>query len=157
MSLMTNEKKQFISFKLDDEIYGIDIKNVQIIERWKESIRVPKASIYVQGVMNLRGDIIPIINIRKLFKLEETKVSEDTRIIIIKLEDSLIGIIVDSVQEVLDLKSEQIEGLQNLQTLNNHYISGVGKLPEDHRIMTLLNLKNIIEDAFRLKVTQETI
>lgn len=148
---MSKEKvytKQFVVFRLDDQLYGVNIKRVQIIEKLKTVMRVPKAPKCVQGVMNLRGDIIPVINIRKLFDMNEFVASEESRIVIIKLEESLVGIMVDGVKEVLDLTIEQIEGIQNVQPLTNQYISGIGKVEEESMIITLLNLNNVIEGAF---------
>lgn len=140
--------KQFVVFRLDDQLYGVNIKSVQIIEKLKTVMRVPKAPRCVQGVMNLRGDIIPVISIRKLFDMDEFVASEESRIVIIKIEESLVGIIVDGVKEVLDLSTEQIEGIQNVQPLTNQYISGIGKVEEEGIIITLLNLNNVIEGAF---------
>lgn len=150
MSKEQIDTKQFVVFRLDNQLYGVGIKSVQIIEKLKTVMRVPKAPKCVQGVMNLRGDIIPVISIRKLFEMDEFVASEESRIIIIKLDESLIGIIVDGVKEVLDLSPEQIEGIQNTQTLTNQYISGIGKVEEEGIIITLLNLDNVIEGAFEV-------
>lgn len=140
--------KQFVVFRLDNQLFGVNIKRVQIIEKLKTIMRVPKAPKCVQGVMNLRGDIIPVINIRKLLEMDEFVASEESRIVIIKIEESLVGIMVDGVKEVLELTTEQIEGIQNVQPLTNQYISGIGKVEEEGIIITLLNLRHVIEEAF---------
>lgn len=143
--------KQFVIFKLDEQYYGIDIQTVQIIERMKSTMRVPKAPKCVKGVMNLRGEIIPVIDLREKFNLVPKERDEDTRIIIIKVDEDMIGIIVDQVKEVVELSKDQIEAIPNMQDKTNaSYIQGVGKLSGENTIITLLNLDNIIEDAFKI-------
>ncbi|MDF2877537.1 MAG: CheW protein [Clostridia bacterium] len=139
--------KQFIVFKLNEQLYGIDIQNVQIIERIKSIMRVPKAPVCVKGVMNLRGEIIPVISLREQFELLPDDYTDKTRIIIIKLDESMVGLIVDEVKEVIELGEEQIEAVQNIQgKIKINHILGVGKT--ESNIITLLNLTNIVEEAF---------
>lgn len=146
------EIKQFVIFKLNEQLYGVNIQSVQIIERMKSIMRVPKAPHCIKGVMNLRGEIIPVINIREQFNMGPIENTEDMRIIIVKLEDTMTGIIVDSVKEVVELADEQIEGVQNIQgKMNSSHVVGVGKLSAEEGIITLLNLKNIIEEAFEIE------
>jgi len=142
--------RQFIVFKLDEQLYGINIQNVQIIERIKAIMRVPKAPSCVKGVMNLRGEIIPVINLREQFELLSADYTDKTRIIIVKLEEAMVGLIVDEVKEVIELSEDQIEAVQNIQgKIKTNHILGVGKVTEDSTIITLLNLNNIIEEAFQ--------
>lgn len=139
--------QQFIVFKLNEQLYGIDIQNVQIIEKMKAIMRVPKAPLCVKGVMNLRGEIIPVISLREQFELEQIAFTDKTRIIIVKLEEAMVGIIVDEVKEVIEIADQQVEGVQNIQgKMKTSHILGVGKV--DDNIVTLLNLTNIIEEAF---------
>ena len=139
--------KQFIVFKLDEQLYGINIQNVQIIERIKAIMRVPKAPACVKGVMNLRGEIIPVISLREQFELLPIDYTDKTRIIIVKLDEAMVGIIVDEVKEVIELEEEQIEVVQNIQgKIKTNHILGVGKV--EANIITLLNLVNIIEESF---------
>lgn len=139
--------QQFIVFKLDTQLFGIDIQNVQIIEKMKPIMRVPKVPSCVKGVMNLRGEIIPVVNLREQFDLEQQEATDKTRIIIVKLEDAMVGIIVDEVKEVIELAEDQIEVVQNVQgKMKTNHILGVGKTNE--HIITLLHLLNIIEEAF---------
>ncbi|MDF2612667.1 MAG: CheW protein [Clostridia bacterium] len=139
--------RQFIVFKLDEQLYGIDIQNVQIIERIKPIMRVPKAPACVKGVMNLRGEIIPVISLREQFDLIASEYTDKTRIIIVKLDEAMVGIIVDEVKEVIELSEEQIEAVQNIQgKIKTNHILGVGKV--NSSIITLLNLSNIIEESF---------
>lgn len=139
--------QQFIVFKLDAQLFGIDIQNVQIIEKMKPIMRVPKVPSCVKGVMNLRGEIIPVINLREQFELLQLEATDKTRIIIVKLEDAMVGVIVDEVKEVIELAADQIEVVQNVQgKIKNNHILGVGKTEQN--IITLLSLSNIIEEAF---------
>ena len=139
--------KQFIVFKLEKQLFGIDIKNVQIIEKIKPIMRVPTVPTCVKGVMNLRGEIIPVINLREEFEIDSIEHTDKTRIIIVKLEETMVGIIVDEVKEVVEISSAKIEVIQNIQgKIKINHILGVGKV--DDSIVTLLNLNNIIEEAF---------
>lgn len=138
---------QYIVFKLGEQSYGIDIQNVQIIEKMKAVMRVPKAPYCVKGVMNLRGEILPVVSLRDQFGLEKVDYTDKTRIIIVKLEDSMVGIIVDEVKEVIEIEETQVENVQNIQgKMKINHILGVGKVEDN--IVTLLNLPNIIEEAF---------
>nr|WP_302595233.1 chemotaxis protein CheW [uncultured Cellulosilyticum sp.] len=138
---------QYIVFKLGEQSYGIDIQSVQIIEKMKAVMRVPKAPYCVKGVMNLRGEIIPVVSLRDQFGLEKVEYTDKTRIIIVKIEDAMVGIIVDEVKEVIEIEETQIENVQNIQgKMKVNHILGVGKVEDN--IVTLLNLPNIIEEAF---------
>ncbi len=147
MDNINEEVQQFIVFKLDKQLFGINIQNVQIIEKVKPIMRVPKVPVCVKGVMNLRGEIIPVINLREEFELNNIDYTDKTRIIIVKLEETMVGIIVDEVKEVVEISQYQIEPIQNIQgKIKTSHILGVGKV--DDSIVTLLNLDNIIEEAF---------
>lgn len=138
-----SDNKQFVVFKLEQEEYGVDIKKVATIEQLKTAARVPKTPEYIKGVINLRGDIIPIMDLRKRFNLPELVETEDTRIIIIKTEEASIGLIVDAVTEVLQLSEDSIENITNFSNnLSIDYITGVGKV--QNRIVTLLNVEKLI-------------
>lgn len=138
---------QYIVFKLSEQLYGIDIQNVQIIEKMKSIMRVPKVPAYIKGVMNLRGEIIPVVSLRQQFELDPAEASDKTRIIIIKLDEAMVGIIVDEVKEVVEIEESQVEAVQNIQgKMKTSHILGVGK--SDENIITLLNLTNIIDEAF---------
>lgn len=147
MKSILEARKQFIIFKLDQQLYGINIQQVQIIERMKPIMRVPKVQRWVKGVINLRGEIIPVICLREQFNLSPKENSDKTRVIIIRLENDMVGMIVDEVKEVIEIEKEQIEIVQNIQgKMKIGHILGVGKVEEN--IITLLNLNNVIEEAF---------
>lgn len=136
--------RKFLIFKLNTEEFGIDIQKITtIIEKDMSIARVPKTPAYMKGVINLRGEIIPVINLRKRFNQADSGDSEETRIIIIKLEEMAVGLIVDSVAEVIDLDDDSIENITNIDSDNSlDYIMGVGKY--ESRIVTLLNLEKLI-------------
>ena len=139
-----NEVKKFLIFKLGNEEYGIDIHKITtIIEKEMSIARVPGTPLFMKGVINLRGEIIPVMSLRLKFGLPEDTYSDDTRIIIIKLDEISVGIIVDSVAEVLELDEESTESIANIAgDLSLDYITGVGKA--NGRIITLLNLEKLI-------------
>ncbi len=138
------EGKQYVVFMLGKENYGVDIQKVTTIEKIMSFARVPKTPDYVKGVINLRGEIIPVIDLRTKFGMEITEETEETRIIILKINEIPLGIIVDEVDEVLNLTEETIENVANFTNdLSMDYILGVGKV--DGRIVTLLNLEKLAD------------
>ncbi len=139
-----SEARKHLVFRLNDNEFGIDINKITtIIEKDMNIARVPKLPSYLKGVINLRGEIIPVISLRNRFGLPDDVYDEDTRIIIIKLEDFSAGIIVDSVAEVIELTEETTENIANITGEHSiDYITGVGKVND--RIITLLNLEKLI-------------
>lgn len=136
--------KQYIVIRLGTEQYGIDIKYVDNIVRQQRITRIPKAQPYFKGVINLRGEIIPVMSIRTKFGLENDEFTNATRIIIVKLEaQSAIGIIVDEVKEVVTLNEENIEKVTADSTdEKSQYLSGIGKNGES--LISLLNIAGVI-------------
>ncbi len=104
--------------------------------------RVPKSSEYVKGVINLRGNVVPILNVRKKFKGEEKIVDDTTRIIILTVNDNRFGIIVDNVTEVIRIKEEDIEEPNLIDSIDKKYVDGVGKY--NGRLLILLKLDQIL-------------
>lgn len=142
---MVSESKQYIVIKLGSEQYGIDIQYVDNIVRNQRITRIPKAQPYFKGVINLRGEIIPVMSLRLKFGLEPDEYTGATRIIIIKLEpQSAIGLIVDEVREVVDLTEEAIEKntTADFQDERAQYLSGIGKNGDS--LISLLNIASVI-------------
>lgn len=136
------ESRKYVVFKLGKEDYGLDIQKVTTIERIMTAARVPKTPDFIKGVINLRGEIIPIMDLRAKFGLPPVEETDETRIIILKFDEITFGIIVDEVDEVLDLTEESIENVSSFTNdLSMDYIYGVGKV--DDRIVTLLNLEKL--------------
>ena len=140
------ERVQYIVIKLGNEQYGIDIKYVDNIVRMQNITRVPHVADYIKGVINLRGEVIPVLNLRLKMSLEEVENSNATRIIILKMEQwGLIGFIVDEVKEVVTLSETQIEkisydGSDEKQT----FVFGVGKYNEE--LVSLLDMNVVCSD-----------
>lgn len=134
------ERVQYIVIKLGFEQYGIDIKYVDNIVRMQNITRVPHVANYIKGVINLRGEVIPVLNLRLKMNLEEVENTNATRIIILKLEQyGLIGFIVDEVKEVVTLSEVQIEktaydGSEEKQ----NFVSAVGK--NNNELISLLDM-----------------
>lgn len=140
------ESKQYIVIKLGNEQYGVDIQYIDNIVRMQRITRVPKAQPYFKGVINIRGEIIPVMSLRLKFGLEADEITNASRIIIIKLEpQAAIGIIVDEVKEVVTLEDDNID--KNSGTSNDEktsFLYGVGK--HLNGLISLLNLQAVIID-----------
>jgi len=145
---MTEEEEQLVSFKIENEEFGVNIEEVQEIIRLPEIIRVPQAPFFVEGVINLRGNTLPVIDLRKRFELEITEKTNATRIVVANVEDKTTGIIVDSVSEVLRLPKEAIEPPPPIVAgIEAKYLRGIGKLNDGKNgknLLILLNLKEIL-------------
>ncbi len=135
--------KQYIVVKLDNEQYGIDISFIDNIVRLQQITRVPKAQYFFEGVINLRGEIIPVMNLRNKFDLEPKAHTNSTRIIIVKPENNAkIGVLVDEVREVVTLDETAIEKVDyDEQGMN---LIGVGKYGDT--LISLLNIQGIIQE-----------
>lgn len=139
---MENEV-QLVACAIEGEEYAVDVRSVQEIIRLQEITRVPHASPYISGVINLRGRVIPVMDIRKRFNLPSKKYGETTRIIIIDSNGALVGIIVDNVSEVIRLPGQAIElPPAGSSSINTEFFTGIGKL--GHRLLILLNLEKIL-------------
>ena len=123
------EKKQYIVVKLGSEQYGIDISYVDNIVRMQKITRVPKAQSYFKGIINLRGEIVPVMSIRKKMGLEDDVITDASRIIILKIEEKgLLGIMVDEVCEVVTLNVDEIDkSAINTNSAKDNFINGIGK------------------------------
>lgn len=137
------EVKQYVAFMLGNEEYAVEILAVQEIIRWSKVTRVPKAPNYVKGVINLRGTVIPVVDSHMRFNLLEQVVTDTTRVIVFRHEDSVIGFTVDLVTEVLSLDQDTIEKTQTSKGVDNDFISGIGKL--DERLLIILDLSKVLD------------
>lgn len=142
-SLATNEivTKQYIVVMIGDEYYGIDIGYIDNIVRMQKITRVPKVQPYFKGVINLRGEVVPIMSLRKKMGLADDVFTNASRIIILKLEDNVaIGIIVDEVKEVVNLSENEIDKMGN----KGRFINGIGKHGDD--LISLLEIQAVLEE-----------
>ncbi|MGI1677459.1 MAG: chemotaxis protein CheW [Cellvibrionaceae bacterium] len=136
---------QWVTFKLAGEIYGINVMQVQEVLRYSEIAPVPGAPAYVLGIINLRGNVVTVIDTRHRFGLMSGEVSENTRIVIIEAEKHVIGILVDSVAEVVYLKQSEIETTPNVGTEDNaKFIQGV--CHKNDELLILIELDKLLTD-----------
>jgi len=155
------EEEQLVSFKIGNEQFGVNVEEVQEIIRLTEITRVPQAPFFVEGVINLRGDILPVIDLRKRFNLEATQKTNATRIVVVNIDSKTTGIIVDSVSEVLRLPKDSIEPPPPIIAgIEGRYLRGIGKLDGGEKLILLLDLKKEIlaggeEDEVEMKKEEE--
>ena len=143
-----SDTMQVVSFSLGSEEYGVDIAQVQEINRMVAVTHVPRAPVFMEGVINLRGQLIPIIDLRTRFGMPRVEHTKNTRIVVTEVGAKRVGMVVDSVSEVLRLPVEQIEDAPEMITgVDTEYIRGVGKV--DDRLIILLDLAKIISTAER--------
>ncbi len=132
-----------IVFQLEKEEYAVSVQQVGSIERIQPITRVPQTETFVKGVINLRGVITPVIDIRLRFGLEEKEYTESSRIIIVHLDDMEVGLIVDSANDVIDIAKNAIEPAPEIiGTVDTDYIEGVAKVED--RLLILLNLQKVL-------------
>lgn len=140
------EEAKHVIFKLEGEEYGLDIMYVNAIEKYTNIISVPNAPGYIEGMINLRGDVIPVYSLRSKFGLPKKQADDNTKLIITKMDDILLAFQVDSVQEITELSPENInETPRILKTSNTAYIGQVANI--DGRMIILMNLKGILSDS----------
>jgi len=137
------ETIQYIVIKLGNEQYGIDIKYIDNIVRMQHITRVPKVAEYLKGVINLRGEVIPVMSLRLKMDLPEDEITKATRIIILKLEQhGTVGVIVDEVREVVTLSMDQIEKMAyDGKEERTNFVSAVGK--RENELISLLDLNAV--------------
>lgn len=137
---------QYIVIRLGDEKYGIDIRYVDNILRMQQITRVPKVAAYFRGVINLRGEVVPVMSVRVKMGLEDVEETKDTRIIILKADGiEKIGIIVDEVKEVVTLEEEQIDRMAyDSKEETSAFVTAVGKCGED--LISLLDLHAVLAE-----------
>ncbi|WP_027179864.1 chemotaxis protein CheW [Maridesulfovibrio bastinii] len=144
---------QLVTFSIGDEEFGVDILKVQEIIRTMEITRVPRAPEFVEGVINLRGKVIPIIDLRRRFGLPTRDHDQHTRIIVIEISNMIVGFVVDSVSEVLRIPEGTVEPPPPVVSgLESEYISGVGKLED--RLLILLDLDRLLSSDEQEQLAQ---
>lgn len=136
---------QLVSFHIDGEEFGLDILRVQEIIRIQPLTRVPNSPDFVDGVINLRGKVIPVIALRKRFGLPDQAHDKQTRIVVVEVNGNILGFIVDSVSEVLRVPAETVEPPPRLGKVEREYVSGVGKL--DDRLLILLDVDRLMSES----------
>lgn len=140
------DTRQYLTFQLGEEIFGLDVSHVREILEFTTVTKVPKTPDYMRGVINLRGSVVPVLDMRLKFGLTQTEKMVNTCIIVVEVsfedEHTIIGALVDSVQEVFELEPEQIEPAPKIGTqLKTEFIKGMGK-KDDHFII-ILNIDKV--------------
>ena len=144
-TLGTGNLVQFGTFTLDSQFFGVDILRMREIIRPIDITRVPRAEEFMEGVINLRGKVIPIIDLRRRFGLDSKGHDKHTRIIVIEINNMIVGFVVDSVSEVLRIPAGTVEPPPPVVAgVESEYISGVGKLQD--RLLILLDLDKLLSN-----------
>ncbi|NUN70909.1 MAG: chemotaxis protein CheW [Bacteroidetes bacterium] len=139
----SDELLQLVSFNIGEEEFGVDILKVQEINRMVEVTRVPNAPEYVDGVINLRGKVIPIIDLRRRFGMARKEKDKNTRIIVVELSGKVLGFVVDAVSEVLRIPQSVTEQPPSIVAgIDAEYITAIGKL--ENRLLILLDLDRVL-------------
>lgn len=140
-----DEVLQWVTFKLQDETYGINVMQVQEVLRYTEIAPVPGSPDYVMGIINLRGNVVTVIDTRTRFGLDGAEVSDNTRVVIIEADKQVIGILVDSVAEVVYLKASEIDTAPNVGNDESaKFIQGVTN--RDGELLILVDLNKLLTD-----------
>ncbi len=137
--------RQLVIFKIAGEEFGVDINEVKEIIRWEEVTRIPNTECYIKGVINLRGNIVVVNDLAMKLGLPSKEVDEDTRILVVEVNNNTVGMVVDSATEVLHIEGEKVQEAPDMITsgIDENYIDGVGVLDEK-RLLTLLDLSKVM-------------
>lgn len=151
------DTKQYLTFCVGEEHFALDVSNVREILEFTSITKVPKTPEYMRGVINLRGSVVPVLDMRLKFGFEETKNTIDTCIIVLEVsideEKTIIGALVDSVQEVFELDPQSIEPAPRIGThLKTDFINGMGK--KDDHFLIILNIDKVFSSE-ELNIAQE--
>jgi purine-binding chemotaxis protein CheW len=145
------KERQLILFTLGKGSYGIPIENVFEIKKMEDITVVPKAPKFIEGVINLRGNIIPVVDLRRRFSMEKVDMSKKTKIIIVEIGKRQFGLIVDSVAEVLTISSDQIDNtLPSVSGLKSEFIEGIGKF--ENKLIIILDISKILQSDEDIKI-----
>ena len=144
--------RQFVSFQIREELYGIDIHSVQEIDRMHSITRLPKTLPFIEGVINLRGHILPVIDMAKRFGMPPVEVGRQTRIIIVRLTGKSVGLIVGQVNEVVELEEKAIEPAPSMAfAVDQRYVEGVGRISAGLIILLNVDLLLSTEEMTQLQ------
>lgn len=145
VSDVNDEVLQWVTYRLGEETYGINVMQVQEVLRYTEIAPVPGAPDYVLGIINLRGNVVTVIDTRTRFGLPPTDITDNTRIVIIESDEQVVGILVDSVAEVVYLRTSEIDSAPNVGTEESaKFIQGVSN--RDGQLLILVDLNKLLSD-----------
>ena len=141
---LTTDGNQFLTFTLQDEEFGIEILRVQEIKGLSRITPIPNMPAYIRGVMNLRGTVVPIVDLRAKFEMPEAEYNQFTVIIVVTIGDKVMGLVVDAVSDVLNVGEDHIESAPDLGgDADTSFMTGIAKSGE--RLITLLNMDELLD------------
>lgn len=143
--ISTDRSEQLVVFDLADEFYGVDIGAVNTIIRMQDITKIPRTPEFVEGVINLRGSIVPVIDLRKRFSLPVSDATKSSRIVVVEAGGQMIGMVVDAVAETLRLSADMIEPPSPIVVnVDSAYVRGVGK--QENRLVILIDLEKVLTE-----------
>ena len=146
MSDVTARAAEFLTFALGSEEYGVDILKVKEIRGYDAVTRLPDAPDYIKGVINLRGTIVPVVDMRLKFRLERAQYTALTVMIVLNVADRVVGMVVDSVSDVVQLSAEQVRAVPEIgATIDRQFLTGIGTL--DERMLILLDIERLMASS----------
>ena len=144
---------QLVKFVIDDESFGVEITKVREILKPQEIFKVPNTPTFIEGLLNLRGNVVTIYNLRKKFNMKEIPFDDETKIIIVSVNELLVGFIVDRVNEIIRIDDEDIQDTpSSIMSLDKKFLSGVAKINE--KLVLLLDLEKVLTHQEEAKVKE---
>lgn len=152
---LDTDGNQFLTFILAAETYGLDILKVQEIRGWTQVTQIPNAPEYIRGVINLRGEIVPILDLRRRFSMEEIEFTQTTVVIVVNVQGRTIGMVVDGVSDVIDLPKEELRAAPDFGTaIDSSFVQGLATMEE--KMVIVLNIDEMLKGCDLLKIDQIT-
>jgi purine-binding chemotaxis protein CheW len=147
----TTDESQFLAFQLGEELYGVDLLRVQELKGYTTVTRIPNTPSYIKGVMNLRGTIVPIVELRVTFGMETIDYTMLSVIVVVVVRDRIMGLVVDSVSDVLNISQKDIQAPPEFGTkVNVSFLSGIAKCGD--KLVALLNIDRLLGESEMQKV-----
>lgn len=141
-----SDGSQYLTFQIENETYGVEILKVQEIRGWSEPTQIPNAPKFIRGVMNLRGAIVPILDLRRRFNMAETEFTQYTVVIVVNVQGRTIGMVVDAVSDVVELDDEQVKSAPDFGTsIDATFIHGLAEA--EGRMVILLNIDAMLQSC----------
>jgi purine-binding chemotaxis protein CheW len=152
----TETVNQYVGFMIGTELYGIDIHAIQEIDRMQSVTKLPRSLPFVEGVINLRGTIIPIVDMSKRFGAEPVTIDRRTRIVIVRIGDQTVGLIVESVTEVIDVREKNIDPAPAMAfAVDSRYVSAVGRI--ENGLLIILDLEVLFSTEEMSQLQQQAL
>jgi len=153
-NVVSEELKQLVTFHLGDEEYAMEILGVQEIIRMVQPTRIPNAPEFMEGIINLRGQVVPVISLRRRFAMADRSFDKQTRIVVLETAGSIVGFVVDSVSEVLRIPAGTVEPAPSMTRRGHEFVAGIGKL--EGRLLLLLDTEKLLNEQQLLACAEVT-